>query len=176
VRKQNTPSPQRTRSQRHRPQGPCPRRKERQGARMQGQRPAGMMPADRPGRRAASRPARATPSVSASPAISSTRHLANSSMSIEETAQPPGQLTFADGAGLGLIVSAWRSLPPPMITLPGRSVPPSPHSLPPTCLSSGSTFGPRPQTPGAFCPEDPRQVLRICEGCRRVKAADPPSP
>jgi hypothetical protein len=74
---------------------------------------------------------------------------------------------------------------------------PSPHSLPPTCPSSNSnslsnsnsdsnsssSSSPRPRSgsgsgcrPQTSCPEDPPQVLRTGEGCRRVKAADPPSP
>jgi hypothetical protein len=69
-------------------------------------------------------------------------------------------------------------VPPPGITLPGRSVPPSPHSLPPTCPSSSSVSGSgsgsssgsgsRPQTCSA-------QKTRV-RSCQPVKAAHPPSP
>jgi hypothetical protein len=96
----------------------------------------------------------------------------------QETTQPPEQLTFADGAGLGLIVCARRSMSRPMITLAGacqaavcRPPLPSRHSLPPTCPRSSSRSGPQP------CSAQKNHV-RSCEPvtCRRVKAAHPPSP
>jgi hypothetical protein len=121
------------------------RRKERQRARMQGRR---RVRSFRLTGRAASQSDTGRVGVPRDLVNSLASELANSSMSNEEIAQPPGQLTFADGAGLGLIVSAWRSLPPPRITLPGRSVPPSPHSLPPTCPSSSSRSRP---VPGPRC-------------------------